>query len=89
MIFPLVKGVTMALAVPVVSDPIQPNHYVLRDGTTCIEVMRQIWGDEMTYNHMVMNAFEYLFRNTNKNGIEDVRKARESLNMALDIVDNI
>ena len=72
-----------------VSDSIHPNHYVLADGTTCIGVMRQIWGDEMTYNHMVMNAFEYLFRSVNKNGIEDVRKANESLNMALDIVDNI
>ena len=79
----------MVLAVQDVSDSIHPNHYVLADGTTCIGVMRQIWGDEMTYNHMVMNAFEYLFRSVNKNGIEDVRKANESLNMALDIVDNI
>lgn len=51
-----------------------PNHY--NSGKyECIEVMREVFGDEAVKLFCAMNAFKYLWRYNKKNGEEDVAKA--------------
>lgn len=51
-----------------------PNHY--NTGKyECIEVMREVFGDEAVKLFCAMNAFKYLWRYNKKNGEEDVAKA--------------
>lgn len=56
-----------------------PEHY--KSGKyECIEVMRDIFGDEAVENFCRLNAFKYLWRAENKNGKEDIKKAIWYLN---------
>ena len=41
----------------------------------CIDVMLETQGLEMTLGFCICNAFKYLYRHRNKNGLEDVKKA--------------
>lgn len=53
---------------------VHPNHY--NSGKyECIEVMKEVFGDEAVKLFCVMNAFKYLWRYNKKNGEEDVAKA--------------
>lgn len=71
------------------NDKIHPSHYILKDGTTCFGIMREIFGDTVVYDHCILTAFEYLFRSPNKNGHEDILKANEFLNEAIEIYNNL
>ena len=55
-------------------DNINPSHY--KTGKfECIEVMLAIFGSEAVKWFCILNAFKYIFRHKNKNGLEDVKKA--------------
>ena len=52
-----------------------PDHY--KTGNyECIEVMKEIFGEEKVKDFCKMNAFKYLWRSDRKNGDEDLKKAK-------------
>lgn len=53
----------------------------------CIDVMIETQGIEAVKNFCICNAFKYLYRHENKNGVEDVRKAKWYLEKYLELVD--
>lgn len=56
------------------NNVVHPNHY--NSGKyECIEVMREVFGEEAVKLFCAMNAFKYLWRYNKKNGEEDVAKA--------------
>lgn len=67
------------------SDPINPSHY--RQGVECIDVLLQTQGAEYTKGFCLCNAMKYLYRHSNKNGDEDIRKAVWYLNKYLEIAE--
>ena len=60
-----------------------PSHYAGNTSLECIEVMKVIFGNEAVYNFCLCNAFKYLWRFKNKNGGEDIHKARWYLDYVL------
>ena len=64
-----------------------PKHYCT--GTfECIEVMLETQGVEATKDFCVCNAFKYIYRHRNKNGVEDIKKADWYLKMYLELVES-
>lgn len=53
-----------------------PQHYAGSTSLECIECMRVTFGEKAVYNFCLCNAFKYLWRYKNKNGEEDIKKAR-------------
>ena len=53
-----------------------PKHYAGSTSLECIECMRVTFGSVATYDFCLGNAFKYLWRYKNKNGAEDIKKAR-------------
>lgn len=53
-----------------------PQHYAGSTSLECIECMRVLVGDNAVYDFCLCNAFKYLWRYKNKNGEEDIKKAR-------------
>ena len=51
----------------------------------CIDVMRETQGDEAVKNFCICNALKYIYRHRNKNGIEDVKKAKWYIDKYLEI----
>ena len=50
-----------------------PKHY---DGKyECIEVMRDVFGEDAVKSFCKCNAYKYRFRSSRKNGEEDIKKA--------------
>ena len=61
-------------------DPVnRPAHYT-SGGIECIDAMQAAFGDEVVKDFCLCNAFKYLWRHRNKNGVEDLKKARWYLN---------
>lgn len=61
-------------------DPVnRPAHYT-SGGIECIDAMQAAFGDEVVNDFCLCNAFKYLWRHRNKNGVEDLKKARWYLN---------
>ena len=57
-------------------DPVNhPAHYT-SGGIECIDAMQAAFGDEAVKDFCLCNAFKYLWRHRNKNGVEDLKKAR-------------
>lgn len=50
-----------------------PQHYN-KGQYECIEVMRDIFGDEEVAIWCKLNAFKYAWRQDNKDGLQDVEK---------------
>lgn len=63
-----------------------PSHYETGK-YECIDVMIETQGIEAVKNFCICNAFKYLYRHENKNGVEDVRKAKRYLDKYLELVD--
>jgi hypothetical protein len=63
------RGVTMD------KDNINPDHYAKSCSLECIEAMELAFGDRAVYNFCICNAWKYLWRWKNKNGVEDLYKA--------------
>lgn len=61
-----------------------PSHYETRK-FECIEVMEETQGVEAVKNFCICNAFKYLYRHANKNGLEDIKKARWYLDKYIEL----
>ena len=58
-----------------------PKHY---DGKyECIEVMRDVFGEDAVKSFCILNAFKYICRHNKKNGTEDLKKAKWYLGFIL------
>ena len=53
-----------------------PPHYEGHTSLECIEVMSIAMGKEAVHNFCLCNSFKYLWRYKNKNGAEDINKAK-------------
>lgn len=61
-------------------DPVnRPAHYT-SGGIECIDAMQAAFGVETVKDFCLCNAFKYLWRHRNKNGVEDLKKACWYLN---------
>lgn len=61
-----------------------PSHY--ESGRfECIDVMEETQGTEAVKDFCLCNAFKYLYRHRNKNGLEDVKKANWYLNKYIEL----
>ena len=61
-------------------DPVnRPAHYT-SGGIECIDAMQAAFGVEAVKDFCLCNSFKYLWRHRNKNGVEDLKKARWYLN---------
>lgn len=65
---------------PIKNDNVNhPSHYV-HGGIECIDAMESAFGIEWVQHFCACNAFKYVFRFVNKNGLEDLDKAVWYLN---------
>ena len=66
------------------NDPVNhPKHYTGK--YECIDVMIELFGVEAVKNFCACNAFKYIWRFREKNGIEDVKKADWYLNKLIEM----
>lgn len=61
-----------------------PSHYETGK-YECIDVMEETQGTEAVKNFCICNAFKYLYRHSNKNGLEDIEKAQWYLNKYIEL----
>ena len=61
-----------------------PKHYVTGK-FECIEVMEEALGTEAVKGFCLCNAFKYIYRCRNKNGLEDIKKADWYLKKLIEI----
>lgn len=61
-----------------------PSHYETGK-FECIDVMLETQGVEAVKSFCICNAFKYLYRHKNKNGVEDVKKAIWYLNKFVEL----
>ena len=61
-------------------DPVtRPSHYAGHTGIECKAAMESMLGTDDYVSYMQGCAFKYLWRWRDKNGVEDLRKARECI----------
>lgn len=63
-----------------------PSHYET-GSFECIDVMLETQGMEATLSFCTCNAFKYLYRHKNKNGLEDIKKANWYLNKYIELAE--
>lgn len=63
-----------------------PSHYETGK-FECIDVMLETQGVEAVKNFCICNAFKYLYRHNNKNGEEDIKKAKWYIDKYLELSD--
>lgn len=63
-------------------DNINPDHYKNETSLECIEAMEIIFGQVPVLDFCLCNAWKYIWRWRNKNGLEDLNKAKWYLNRA-------
>lgn len=61
-----------------------PKHYATGK-FECIEVMEEALGTEAVKGFCLCNAFKYIYRCRNKNGLEDIKKADWYLKKLIEI----
>lgn len=61
-----------------------PSHYETGK-FECIDVMIETQGVEAVKHFCICNAFKYLYRHSNKNGTEDIKKAIWYLNKYVEL----
>ena len=59
-----------------------PYHYEGSTSIECIDAMLVAFGSYNVFYFCLQNAFKYLWRHKNKNGLEDVKKAKWYLDYA-------
>lgn len=64
----------------------RPYHYSNSCSLECIESMIIAFGAEAVYDFCICNAYKYLWRYKNKNGTEDLNKARWYVNTASKLI---
>lgn len=57
-----------------------PSHYEGHTSIECIDAMILTFGVKRTAEYCVQNAYKYIWRHENKNGIEDLKKAEWYIN---------
>ena len=62
-----------------------PAHYEASTSIECIEAMELMFGEQAVYDLCLCNAYKYIWRHKNKNGLEDLDKAEWYLNKASEI----
>ena len=62
------------------ADKTNPNYYKNECSLECIETMLIAFGSDKVYDFCICNAFKYMWSYKNKNGFEDVKKARWYVN---------
>lgn len=71
------------------TDPVNhPNHYC-QGGIECIDAMEAAFSKQIVADFCICNAFKYIFRCKNKNGLEDVKKARWYLDKYLKLYEEM
>ena len=65
-------------------DAIRPDHYQ-ECSIECLDVMKIAFGSDKVFWFCLMNAYKYLHRHTYKNGVEDLKKARQYISFAKEI----
>ena len=60
-----------------------PSRYNGNTSLECIDVMKVIFGCDAVHDFCLCNAFKYLWRYKNKNGEEDLKKAKWYLDYVL------
>ena len=63
-----------------------PNHYARSCSMECIDAMEITFGIEAVIHYCKCNAFKYLWRYKNKNGLEALEKALWYCNKGLEKV---
>ena len=63
-----------------------PNHYTQGD-IECIDAMQAAFGKQAVICFCVCNAFKYIWRHNNKNGMEDIAKAKWYLDKYVQLVE--
>ena len=61
-----------------------PSHYETGN-FECIDVMIETQGKEAVMDFCICNAFKYIYRHNNKNGIEDIKKAKWYLDKYIEL----
>ena len=61
-----------------------PSHYETGN-FECIDVMIETQGKETVMDFCICNAFKYIYRHNNKNGIEDIKKAKWYLDKYIEL----
>jgi hypothetical protein len=75
---------------PEVADIInEPNHYKGKHGIETIDVIRNFGNDDMVAGFYWGNAIKYMTRYRNKNGLEDLKKARRNLDWLIEHMEEI
>ena len=64
------------------ADNINPDHYKSETSLECIEAMEIIFGEKAVFDFCICNAWKYIWRWKNKNGIEDLHKVDWYINRA-------
>ena len=64
-----------------------PDHYN-QGGIECIDAMIAAFGEEAVKNFCLVNAFKYVWRARDKNGMEDIDKAIWYLNKFKELNEN-
>lgn len=59
-----------------------PHHYEGSTSLECIECMTLLFGESAVISFCLCNAFKYMWRYKNKNGVEDLKKAKWYLDYA-------
>lgn len=72
---PLIEIVPRINENPINDNVNHPSHYET-GSFECIDVMLETQGKEAVKNFCLCNAFKYIYRHNNKNGLEDIRKAK-------------
>lgn len=74
----------------IVKDPINPSHYIDRDGSGihAHHSQRAMLGIAGYRAYLAGCALKYISRWDRKNGVEDVRKARQCLAMLIEDIEN-
>ena len=63
-----------------------PAHYEQSCSLECIQVMELVFGANAVRDFCLCNAFKYMWRYKNKNGLEDLKKANWYLDYVKDYV---
>lgn len=64
-----------------------PSHYQLTNGIEAFDVMQGVMSEEEFDGYTLGNVLKYILRYKQKNGVEDLRKARFYLDMLIERVD--
>lgn len=65
------------------NNPVEHPNYYCKGGIECIDVIRAVLGDKFKY-YCQGNVIKYIFRCYDKNGVEDIKKARKYIDWMIE-----